>query len=62
LISALTHRKVHVRGIAIEQLGEVAGAWAKAPLEKLARSGKGSDLLQPIASALLAIGKRNEAA
>ena len=58
IVDALVHRKVHVRGIAIEQLGEIGGAWAKAPLDKLARSGKGSELLEPIANALRAIEGR----
>jgi len=59
LVDALVHRKVHVRGIAIEQLGEIGGAWAKAPLDKLAHSGKGSELLEPIANALRAIEGRS---
>jgi HEAT repeat protein len=59
LIAALAIRKVHVRGLAIEQLSEVAGAWAKQPLEKLARSGKGTELLEPIAHALRAIESRD---
>jgi HEAT repeat protein len=59
IVDALTHRKVHVRGIAIEQLGEIGGAWAKAPLDKLAHSGKGSELLEPIANALRAIEGRH---
>lgn len=58
LLAALAARKTHVRGIAVEQLGEVGGAWATAPLEKLARSGKGSDLLEAIAAALRAIEAR----
>jgi hypothetical protein len=32
--------------------------WAAAPLEKLARSGKGRDLLEPIANALRIIAER----
>jgi HEAT repeat protein len=60
LLAALTARKVHVRGIAVEQLGETGGAWATAPLEKLARSGKGSELLDSIATALRAIAGRTE--
>jgi hypothetical protein len=52
-------RKVNVRGLAIEQLAEVGGAWAKQPLQKLARSGKGTDLLEPIAAALRAIEARS---
>lgn len=62
LLAALETRKTHVRGIAVEQLGEVGGAWATAPLEKLARSGKGTDLLEAIATALRAIEQRTGAA
>lgn len=58
LIAALTARKGHVRGLAIEQLGAVAGAWAQAPLEKLAKSGKGADFLEAIAAALQQIAAR----
>jgi len=58
LIEALGVRKVNVRGLAIEQLAEVGGDWAKQPLEKLARSGKGTELLEPIAAALRAIEER----
>lgn len=58
LLAALTSRKTHVRGLAVEQierLGAQGAAWARAPLEKLARSGKGSELLEEIAAALRAI-------
>ena len=58
LIEALGVRKVNVRGLAVEQLGEIGGAWAKQPLEKLARSGKGTELLEPIAIAMRAIEGR----
>ena len=58
ILTALTARKVHVRGLAIEQLAEVGGLWAREPLEKLARSGKGSELIEPIAQALNAIAAR----
>jgi HEAT repeat protein len=58
LLAALTARKVHVRGIAVEQLGQVGGAWAVAPLEKLARSGKGGDLIEAIGAALRGIAAR----
>ncbi|HMG53036.1 MAG TPA: HEAT repeat domain-containing protein [Kofleriaceae bacterium] len=60
LLAALTARKVHVRGVAVEQLGEVGGEWATAPLEKLARSGKGAELVESIAGALRAISSRSE--
>lgn len=58
LLAALAARKVHVRGLAVEQLAEVGGTWAREPLEKLARTGKGSELLEPIAQALRAIAER----
>jgi HEAT repeat protein len=59
LLEGLLSRKGHVRGLAVEQLAEVGGAWAKAPLEKLARSGRASELLEAIAGALQAIGARS---
>ncbi|HWO18519.1 MAG TPA: HEAT repeat domain-containing protein [Kofleriaceae bacterium] len=58
LLAALGSRKTHVRGLAVEQLGALGpacAAWAQMPLEKLARSGKGGELLEQIASALHAI-------
>lgn len=58
LLTALGARKTHVRGIAVEQLGEIGGAWAIAPLEKLAKGGKGADLLDAIATAIRAIEDR----
>lgn len=60
LIAALGARKVNVRGLAVEQLGAVAGEWAKVPLEKLARSGKGAELIEAIATALRSIAERAE--
>lgn len=62
LLAALSARKVHVRGLAVEQLGAVADDWATIPLEKLARSGKGGELLEAIATALRAIRGRAEGA
>jgi HEAT repeat protein len=59
IIENLTNRKVHVRSLAIEQLTAVGGAWAFEPLQKLSRSSKGADLLEPIAGALRAIEKRS---
>ena len=61
LLAALGARKEHVRALAVEQLGVTAGDWAKAPLEKLARSGKGADMLEAIATALRAIDERTVA-
>jgi HEAT repeat protein len=58
LLEALASRKGHVRGIAVEQLAEVGGPWAKAPLEKLARSGKSSELHESITAALKRIDER----
>ena len=58
LLAALQARKTHLRGLAVEQLALAGGEWAKLPLEKLARSGKGGELLEAIAGALEAIAKR----
>ena len=58
LLAALSARKVHVRGLSVEQLGEIGGEWALAPLEKLGRSGKGAELMEPIATALRMIAER----
>jgi hypothetical protein len=58
LLDALVHRKVHVRGIAIEQLAEVGGGWATPALDKLARSIKGSELKEPIEAARKIIAQR----
>jgi HEAT repeat protein len=59
LLAALSARKTHVRGIAVEQLGEIGGAWAIAPLEKLAKTSKGAELLEVIAAALRDIEARD---
>ncbi|HET9625408.1 MAG TPA: HEAT repeat domain-containing protein [Kofleriaceae bacterium] len=48
LLAALGARKHHLRGIAVEQLGEVGGDWAVAPLDRLASSGKGADLAEAV--------------
>jgi HEAT repeat protein len=56
LVAALTARKTHVQGLAVEQLAHAGGAWAKAPLEKLARKSK--DLHEAIIAAIKAIEER----
>ncbi len=61
LLAGLELRKEHLRGLAIEQLAEVGGAWARGPLEKLAGSSKGGDHLEGIAAALRSIGERDRA-
>lgn len=58
LLAALTARKTHVRGLAVEQLVEVGGDWAVGPLETMARLGKNGELREVIASALRAIAER----
>ncbi|HEX4417205.1 MAG TPA: HEAT repeat domain-containing protein [Kofleriaceae bacterium] len=60
LLAGLGARKTHIRGIAVEQLGEVGGAWALAPLDKLARSGKGAELRDAIATAQQMIAARGD--
>jgi len=62
LLAALAARKTHVRGLAVEQLGDIGEAWAIAPLEKLGRSGKGAELADAIGAALRAIAERTAAA
>ena len=58
LLAGLAVRKTNVRGLAVEQLAVVGGDWAVPALEKLARSGKGAELLESIAGALRAIRER----
>jgi HEAT repeat protein len=55
LLAALTTRKTHVRGLAVEQLTDVGSEWAIAPLEAMAKIAKNGELLEPIAGALRAI-------
>jgi len=62
LTHALAHRKLPVRGLAIEQLGRVGGPWAVVALEDLDRRWRGRDLRPAIADALAAIGTRGEPA
>jgi len=62
LLAALTARKTYVRGLAVEQLGDIGEAWAVAPLEKLGRSGKGAELRDAIGAALRAIAQRTTTA
>lgn len=58
LLDTLMSRKPHLRGLAIEQLEHAGGAWAKQPLERLARSGRGGEHLEAIATALRALEGR----
>ena len=62
LVEALQSRKGHVRALAIEQLTEYGGPWARTALEKLARSGKGREFGEAIAAALRAIDERSAGA
>jgi HEAT repeat protein len=52
LLAALTARKTHVRGLAVEQLTECGGEWAVRDLEKAATIGKNEELRELIAAAL----------
>ncbi|MEO8702577.1 MAG: HEAT repeat domain-containing protein [Kofleriaceae bacterium] len=58
LLAGLAARKTHVRALAVEHLAEIGGDWAVAPLEKLARTGKGAEILELIAEALARIAGR----
>lgn len=62
LVAALDHRKLPVRGLAVEQLARVGGAWADAPLAKLAGRWRGRELTDAIAEARAAITARGGAA
>ncbi len=59
LLAALDHRKVDVRGLAVESLGTVGGAWAVAPLAALRTRRKGREVDDAISAALDAIGARS---
>ncbi|MBK9031745.1 MAG: hypothetical protein IPL61_10540 [Myxococcales bacterium] len=61
LVAALGHRKLPVRGLAIEQLGRVGGAWALGPLEALGTRWRGRDLRPAIVDAQAAIRAREAA-
>lgn len=58
LVAALDHRKVDVRGLAVERLGVVGGAWAQAPLAELADRRKGRELAEAIAAARAEVANR----
>ena len=58
LIAALDHRKLDIRGLAVEQLGEVGGPWAAPPLTALRGKRKGRELIDVIDLALAAIAGR----
>lgn len=59
LLAALDHRKVDVRGLAVESLGAVGGAWAVPPLAALRTRRKGREVDDAISAALDAIGARS---
>jgi len=61
LVAGLIARKTHVRGLAVEQLAEVGGDWAVAPLETMAKLGKNEELRDVIAGALQGIQARQSA-
>ncbi|HVV84725.1 MAG TPA: hypothetical protein VHE35_16785, partial [Kofleriaceae bacterium] len=60
LLGALDHRKLDVRGLAVERLEAVGGAWAVAPLTALRGSRKGRELGEAIGAALAAIEARTQ--
>ena len=62
LVAALDHRKLPVRGLAVEQLERVGGAWAEEPLARLAGRWRGRELTEAIAQARAAIAARGGAA
>lgn len=62
LIGALGHRKLPVRGLAVEELGRIGGPWAIDALAALADRWRGRELREPIAAAIAAIRARGGAA
>ncbi len=58
LLAGLEARKDPLRGLAVEQLLLVGGAWARPALEKLQQSRRGKLLAEPVAEALAAIASR----
>jgi len=58
LVAALGHRKLPVRGLAVDELARVGGPWAEAALTGLAGRWRGRELREPIAAALAAIRAR----
>ncbi len=58
LVAALSARKDPLRGLAVEQLVAVGGAWALPALESLAGSRRGRSLAEPLDEARAAIAAR----
>lgn len=61
LLAQLASRKDPLRGLAVEQLVAVGGAWAEPALAALAASRRGRALAEPLAEALAAISARRAA-
>jgi HEAT repeat protein len=58
LVAALDARRLPVRGLAVDELARVGGAWALGPLAALARRRRGRDLAPAIAQAQASIRER----
>lgn len=58
LLETLRSRKLELRGLAVQELEQVGGPWATAPLEQLGRSFRGRKLQSEIVTALDAIRTR----
>jgi HEAT repeat protein len=59
LLAGLRLRRLPQRGVAVEQLGQVGGAWAEEALTQLRRTRRGRDLLDEIDAAVAAIRGRS---
>jgi HEAT repeat protein len=59
LLAGLRLRKLPLRGLAVEQLGQVGTAWAEDALGQLRRTRRGRDLVDEIDAALGAIRARS---
>ncbi len=58
LLEAVGHRRITVRGVAVDELAKVGGPWAIPALTQLAGRRRGRDLADPIAAAIAAINAR----
>lgn len=59
LLRALSSRRLELRGLAVQQLAEVGGGWARAPLQALQSSFRGRQLRDEIDEALGKIESRS---
>lgn len=62
LLAGLDARKLHLRGLAVQQLASAGDLWAVEPLRRLAASRRGRPLADDLAETLRALAARREPA